>query len=200
MFTLLSQKADLFSTYTSTVRKERRAWIHLLFRCWNSLWWASLLHWRSGASLRVMEQVCKAEAVKIKGKGLSGWYFQTLRLTTSETVNSRVSKQICLPLGTPEESQKGGCKQDVILSNTPDSFECRASSYSVRELCYLPIRYLHCFCIAKVECQVAGPFKSLTFATLWVSFPQASNMSGRMQSQGSWRGRELSQKADFCTF
>lgn len=133
-----------------------------------------------------MEQVCKAEAVKIKGKGLSGWHFQTLTLTTSETVNCRVSKQICLLLGTPEESQKGGCKQDIILSNSPDSLECRASSSSVRELCYLPIRYLHCFCIAKVECQAAGPFKSLTFASLWVSFPQASNMSGRMQSQGSW--------------
>lgn len=148
-----------------------------------------------------MEQVCKAEAVKIKGKGLRGWHFQTLRVTTSETGNCSVSKQICLPLVTPEESQKGGCRQEVVLSNTPDSLECRTSSSSVRELCYLPVRCLHCFCISKTECQAAGSFQSLTFARLWVSFPQASNMSGRMQSRGSWRrGRELSQKADLCTF
>lgn len=172
MFTLLSQKADLFSTYVSTVTKERRVWIHLVCRCWlcrveNSLWWASLLHWRSEASLRVMEQVCKAEAVTIKGKGLSGWHFQALKLTTSETGICSVSKQVCLPLITPEESQKGGCKHEVILSNSPDSLKCRASSPSLRELCYLPVRFLHCFCTLKVECQAAGPFQLLTLASLW---------------------------------
>lgn len=67
---------------------------------------------------------------------------------------------------------KGRCKQEVILSNTSDSLKCRASSSSVRELCYLTITCLHCFCISKAECQAAETFQS--FTRLWVSFPHVT--------------------------
>lgn len=144
--------------------------------------------------MRVMEQVWKAEAVKIKGKGIS----RPSDLHQNQESAALANIFACLSLHL-KKSQKGGCKQEVILSNTPDCLKCRASFSSLIVLS--ACKFLHCFCILKVECQAARSFLLLTFASLWVSFPQARNMSGRMQSQGSWRrGRKLSQKVDFYTF
>lgn len=68
-----------------------------------------------------------------------------------------------------------------------------------KRILHLPIRHSQHFCILKIECQAVEFFQSLTFARLWVSFPQVSNMSSRMQVWGSWRRRRgLCQKADFC--